>query len=139
MKLLTYIAVIFMAPHLLTALPTLQPRTVDNIDNILNTNPRSIAPTLRIRDIPSSEVDLPAFITAVFDGIANVIAASGGAAANTIAATGGAVANGLGTDGTESSSAPASTNTTLIGRALGEKVGRAVAQELTDALAGKKA
>ncbi|KAJ9365553.1 hypothetical protein DTO280E4_522 [Paecilomyces variotii] len=126
MKLLTYIAVIFMAPHLLTALPTLQPRTVDT-------------PTLRIRDIPSSEVDLPAFITAVFDGIANVIAASGGAAANTIAATGGAVANGLGTDGTESSSAPASTNTTLIGRALGEKVGRAVAQELTDALAGKKA
>ncbi|KAJ9198974.1 hypothetical protein DTO021D3_8568 [Paecilomyces variotii] len=125
MKLITYVAVIFMAPHLLTALPTLQPRTVDT-------------PTLRIRDIPSSEVDLPAFITAVFDGIANVIAASGGAAANTIAATGGAVANGLGTDGTESSSTPASTNTTLIGRALGEKVGRTVAQELTDALAGKK-
>ncbi|KAJ9211055.1 hypothetical protein DTO166G4_7346 [Paecilomyces variotii] len=126
MKLITYVAVIFMAPQLLTALPTLQPRTVD-------------IPTLRIRDIPSSEVDLPAFITAVFDGIANVIAASGGAAANTIAATGGAVANGLGTDGTESSSStPASTNTTLVGRALGEKVGRAVAQELTDALAGKK-
>ncbi|KAJ9265200.1 hypothetical protein DTO027B5_5190 [Paecilomyces variotii] len=126
MKLITYVAVIFMAPQLLTALPTLQPRTVDT-------------PTLRIRDIPSSEVDLPAFITAVFDGIANVIAASGGAAANTIAATGGAVANGLGTDGTESSSStPASTNTTLVGRALGEKVGRAVAQELTDALAGKK-
>ncbi|KAJ9412238.1 hypothetical protein DTO045G8_388 [Paecilomyces variotii] len=126
MQLITYVAVIFMAPHLLTALPTLQPRTVDT-------------PTLRIRDIPSSEVDLPAFITAVFDGIANVIAASGGAAANTIAATGGAVANGLGTDGTESSSStPASTNTTLVGRALGEKVGRAVAQELTDALAGKK-
>ncbi|KAJ9199068.1 hypothetical protein DTO164E3_4772 [Paecilomyces variotii] len=126
MKFITYVAVILMAPQLLTALPTLQPRTVDT-------------PTLRIRDIPSSEVDLPAFITAVFDGIANVIAASGGAAANTIAATGGAVANGLGTDGTESSSTtPASTNTTIIGRALGEKVGRAVAQELTDALAGKK-
>ncbi|KAJ9269255.1 hypothetical protein DTO212C5_4750 [Paecilomyces variotii] len=126
MKFITYVAVIFMAPQLLTALPTLQPRTIDT-------------PTLRIRDIPSSEVDLPAFITAVFDGIANVIAASGGAAANTIAATGGAVANGLGTDGTESSSStPASTNTTIIGRALGEKVGRAVAQELTDALAGKK-
>jgi hypothetical protein len=72
----------------------------------------------------------------VFDGIANVIAASGGAAANTIAATGGAVANGLGTDGTPST--PATTNTTLIGRALGGKVGRAVAEELTDALAGKK-
>ncbi|KAJ9388347.1 hypothetical protein DTO063F5_2678 [Paecilomyces variotii] len=127
MQLITYVAVILMAPHLLTALPTLQPRTVDT-------------PTLRIRDIPSSEVDLPAFITAVFDGIANVIAATGGAAANTIAATGGAVANGLGTDGTESSSSstPTSTNTTLVGRALGEKVGRAVAQELTDALAGKK-
>ncbi|GAD97025.1 hypothetical protein PVAR5_5694 [Paecilomyces variotii No. 5] len=125
MRFLAYSAAILMAPQLLTARPTLQPRALDT-------------PTLRIRDIPSSEVDLPAFITAVFDGIANVIAASGGAAANTIAATGGAVANGLGTDGTESSSTAAPTNTTLIGRALGEKVGRTVARELTDALAGKR-
>ncbi|KAL1850108.1 hypothetical protein Plec18167_005380 [Paecilomyces lecythidis] len=125
MRLVVYGAAILMVPQLLTARPTLQRREHDT-------------PTLRIRDIPTSEVDLPAFITAVFDGIANVIAASGGAAANTIAATGGAVANGLGSDGTESSSTGAPTNTTLIGRALGEKVGRTVAQELADALAGKK-
>jgi hypothetical protein len=90
---------------------------------------------LNIRDVPSAEVDLPAFITAIFDGLANVIAAAGDAAANTIAATGGAVANGLDADG----SIPAAVNnSTVAGRAKLDKVGRGVAAELTEALAGRR-
>ena len=91
-------------------------------------------PTLNARETHSAEVDLPAYITAIFDGLANVIAAAGGAAANTIAATGGAIANGLDSDGT----VPAAvSNSTLAGRAKLDKVGRAVAVELTEALAGR--
>ena len=73
-------------------------------------------------------------MTAIFNGITNVIEASGDAAANTIGATGGAVGNGLGSDGTVSSAT--ATNATLIARDLTRKVGKTVAQELRVALAG---
>lgn len=119
-----------MAPFLLTALPTALP-TADP-QNLHN-------PILDMRAIPSGEVDLPALITAIFDGLANVIAASGAAAANTIAASGGAVANGLGASGgtvaNAGSSKPTTVfNSTLAGMAIGEKVGRAMARDLMEGL-----
>lgn len=96
-------------------------------------------PSLARRDVDPA--DLAAFITAIFDGLANTIAATGGAAANTIAATGGAVANGLGGDTTTTTD----TNATVaarslgedMGTTLGENVGKAIAEDLKRAVAGR--
>jgi len=86
MQLFKLITLLLTLPLLIAALPlTTATLPIPSFSNI------------QIRDATTgAEVDLPAFITAIFDGLANVIAATGGAAANTIAATGGAAANGLG-------------------------------------------
>ena len=65
----------------------------------------------------------------MFNGLANTIAATGGAAANTIAATGGFVAN-AGSAGNANGKRDLAAAVELKGRELGEEVGMRVVEEV---------
>ena len=95
----------------------------------------SAVPVIDPSIIPAGQIDLPAFITAVFNGLANVIAATGGAAANTIAATGGAVANGLGSSARADPVQRRATSA-AAGKKIGEIIGRAVAEDMEEVFTG---
>lgn len=63
----------------------------------------------------------------MFNGLANTIAATGGAAANTIAATGGMLANAGSVPAPVTPEAKA--NSTILGRSLGEHIGQQVGEK----------
>jgi len=95
-----------------------------------NSHLRQMAGTpLTVRDANGQDIDLPAFITALFNGLANTILATGDATANAIAATGGMLAN----DNAASAAAgvlnvPVA-NSTLLARELVKMFGQREAED----------